>query len=688
VIKESINLGSITAMICEKQQRASLTLVPAGMEKDVYPNKAASIYGMAQLHVRGDGHETPYARGLSMTGSNTAATMRMTACEKTENGVVITLKGAHGLTYMQTLTQAGRAILCCSKVKNDGDQPVTLDQVASFCLAGMTPFEEGLTPDCLVLHRFTSFWSAEGRHQSQTIEELNLETSWSKWAIKNVRIGQGGTLPVRGWFPVMALEDTRRNVTWAVNLGWAGAWNMELFRQKEDLVLTGGLTNFDDGHFRKTLAPGEEMILPEAGMTVVKGGMEEACEALLDVQAAKLNPRNETERTLNPMYNEYCDTWGKPTKDTVRAELEAIKDMGLSYFVIDAGWFGEEKQEWGKCTGDWTVRKAAFPEGLKIISDEIRAAGMIPGLWFEAEVAAIESKILYEHPEMFVKDDGKIIIETDRAFLNLTQEDAQAYLKERIIDFLRDNGFGYIKVDYNNTYGLGFDGFESLGESQRQCVLGTHRFFDAMRKELPELVIENCSSGGHRLEMSMMQRSDMASFSDAHECADIPLIAADLHRLILPRQSQIWSVIRKDDSLRRIIWSQSATLLGRMCVSGPVDKLNAEQMDAVRRGVEFYREAAPIIAEGSTRVYRKDITNYDHAHGWQAAVRCGEKGILVVAHAFENNGGEMTLDNDFQGYRIADVYADAGCGAQLEGGRLTMKVNGDYCGMGILLVKE
>lgn len=462
---------------------------------------------------------------------------------------------------------------------------------------------------------------------------------------------------------------------------------MELFRQKEDLVIAGGLAGFEDGHFRKTLAPGERLELPQAVLTAVHGGMEEACEALLDAHRAALRLTGESEKTLNPMYNEYCDTWGKPTVQTIRNELNAVKGLGLSYFVIDAGWYGKEG-EWGKSTGDWDVRRTSFPEGLRPITEEIRASGMIPGLWFEAEVASDQSHVFHDQPEMFVKENGKTIIETDRAFLNLTREDAQRHLRERIINRLRDDGFGYIKVDYNNTYGLGFDGFESLGEAQRNGVLGTYRFFEEMRRELPELVIENCSSGGHRLELSMMAHSDMASFSDAHECSEIPLIAADLNHLILPRQSQIWAVVRQTDSLQCIVWSLSATLLGRMCLSGPVHLLDAKQMEAVREGVEFYRKAAPIIAEGSTRVYRRDITAYDHAHGWQATVRRGEAGLLVTAHAFEQNGGEYTLPCDMNGYAIDAVYASEGCEALLENGRLQCRVSGNYCGMGILLKKQ
>ena len=113
----------------------------------------------------------------------------------------------------------------------------------------------------------------------------------------------------------------------------------------------------------------------------------------------------------------------------------------------------------------------------------------------------------------------------------------QDYLKKSVIDRLKEDGFGYIKVDYNDTLGIGCDGDGSLGENLRKKVLATQEFFRRMRREIPELVIENCSSGGHRLEPSFMQLASQASFSDAHEIASLPVIAANVQRVIKPQQS-------------------------------------------------------------------------------------------------------------------------------------------------------
>ena len=138
----------------------------------------------------------------------------------------------------------------------------------------------------------------------------------------------------------------------------------------------------------------------------------------------------------------------------------------------------------------------------------------------------------------------------------------------------------------------------------------------------------------------MMSLCDMASFSDAHECVQIPIIAANMHRLIKPSKSQIWAVLRKNDSLRRINYSMINTLLGVMCISGDVYDLSAEQWEVIERAVSFYKKYSPIISRGVSSFYGTEIHSYSDPQGWQAVVRedAVSGRILLVLHTF---GGEL-----------------------------------------------
>ena len=93
------------------------------------------------------------------------------------------------------------------------------------------------------------------------------------------------------------------------------------------------------------------------------------------------------------------------------------------------------------------------------------------------------------------------------------------YLSEKVIGLLRDCGFGYLKIDYNDSIGVGCDGFDSLGEGLRRQVYGTADFFKKIKRELPDLIMELCSSGGHRLVPQMLSLVSQASFSDCFCCS-------------------------------------------------------------------------------------------------------------------------------------------------------------------------
>ena len=200
-----------------------------------------------------------------------------------------------------------------------------------------------------------------------------------------------------------------------------------------------------------------------------------------------------------------------------------------------------------------------------------------------------------------------------------------------IRDRLRTQGFGYVKIDYNENIGVGCDGAESLGEGLRQRVAASQAFFRAMAEAMPELVIENCSSGGHRLEPSMMELVSQASFSDAHECLSIPIIAANLHRVIRPEQSQIWAVLHAKDTPARIHYLLAAACLGRMCLSGDIFALDQDQWSEVQKGIAFYGQAKEIIRDGYTERRECTASSYNQPTGWQGVLRTlGDRALLVV----------------------------------------------------------
>jgi alpha-galactosidase len=621
---------------------------------------AFNVDPLVHLKLVGDSYPGAFAQGRTMRNAPSIDRFKFHSHKKSRrknrHSILTVLKSIGGQRIEHELSwhDGDEAAQIITKFINDSAQPVTLEVLSSFSLGGITPFDPADAPNRLRVHRFRSVWSAEGRLDTQRIEQLHLERSWSGSGLFSERFGQVGSMPVRGWFPFVAVEDTIAGVVWGANLAWAGSWQMEISRQDDQVCISGGLADREFGHWMKTVAPGELFICPPASIACVRGNLDDLCARLTALQNRAADKHPAVERDLPIVFNEWCTTWGDPSHDRLLAIAARLKNSHVKYLVIDAGWYKADNGNWDNGHGDWIPSRKLFPNGLAATAAAIRRQGLIPGLWFEMETVG-EQSTAFSLVDHLLQRDGLPITVRSRRFWNLNDPWSANYLTERVIDLLEDCGFGYLKVDYNETIGIGCDGAESLGAGLARQVEGTHRFFDLLRKRLPKLVIENCSSGGHRLEPSMLARTAMSSFSDAHELREIPIIAANLHRLILPRQSQIWAVLHRADGDRRLRYSLAATFLGRMCLSGEIDRLTEAQWNLVQRAQALYRKAMPIIKHGRSRRFGQMSESWRHPCGWQCVLRVSNDGTkaLAVVHSFA--GSPATIEIPLDGrWRIVD----------------------------------
>ena len=665
----------LAAWWLDEKNHMGMTLIPAEM-KDRVREHRHTLEGLVQIHARGDQLPNGYGNGSTLATTTATDALRFVSQKKDGDTVVTELADETGRTVFHTLKweKGLEALRVSVRFENRTGKPVTLDLISSLNMGGITPFAEDDAPGTLLLHRARSAWSAEGRLLTESIEEAMLERSWTGHALRIAKFGQVGSMPVRGWFPFAAVEDTANNVTWAMQIACPSSWQMEIRRKDDRLNMMASLPDEDFGQWAKTVAPGESFETPEAYVTVGHGGVDRVSQRLLTVHRANM-PRPEAE--LPVLFNEYCTTWGDPSHENLVKIADRLQGHGIDFLVIDAGWYRREGAGWSDCGGDWIPEeKSMFPEGLKATADMIRAHGMIPGLWFEPETCARDSDI-FRKEELLLTRRGTVIDTDNRRFLDLRKEEVQKYLDERVTGLLKRCGFGYTKIDYNDCIGTGCDDPDSLGEGLRQNMQGTLDFFRSMRESIPDLWIENCSSGGHRLEPSLMGATDMASFSDAHECPEIPIIAAQLHRLILPGQSQIWAVLRAKDSLRRINYSLVNTFLGVMCLSGDVVDLSAEQWAKVDEGICFFKAVRGIIRDGISAFHGEVSRSWRHPEGWQAVCRTAGGETLAVIHTFGGKfPGQVSLP--VSGSRILRVMDSEENRITMENGILTVELKAPF----------
>lgn len=645
----------------EKKQ-VGLMLLPAKLPLETLYEKKEAVDSLVQVKFTGDIYNEAYALGNSMR--NGESVRRLALKEQRVTGAngkaiietVMEAPGKYEVAHTLSWRQGDPYVRMFCTLKNTGDDTLTMEMFESFSLGNLSPYQAGDGHEQLFVYRARSVWSQEGRMERIAVEDLQLEPAWGPHAVRCEKFGQAGSMPVNKFFPFAAVEDAENHVFWGAQIAHHASWQMELYRKDEGLALSGGLADRDFGHWMKTLAAGESFRTPEAVVSAAHtDSLDVFTERLTRAALEGFERAPEPEQQLPVLFNEYCTTWGNPSHENIKKILRCIKGKGFRYFVIDCGWYKEEGIPWDISMGDYEVSEELFPEGIDKTTQAIRDAGMVPGIWFEIETTGRAAKA-YQMEKHLLHKDGAVLTSYFRRFWDMRDPWVQEYLTEKVIGTLKKYGFGYMKIDYNETIGTGCDGAESLGEGLRQNMEASAEFIEKVKREVPGIVLENCSSGGHRLEPGLMSRMSMASFSDAHECPEIPVIAANLHRLIHPAQSQIWAVIRQEDTIKRIVYSVTNTFLGRMCISGDVTELSAEQWRAIDEGIAFYHKIAHVIKTGISFRFGPKIRSARHPKGWQGIVRLGKGGdAYVTLHTF---GGEYP--------EVIEVPLPEGCSERIE----------------------
>lgn len=638
-----------------------LQIIPADMENQIVYNDNCAVEPLVQLKILGDAFAGSFGNGITMRDSATITRQRWMeqSVEPFGKGQRIITRLMHGDLETKHIIEYNpqiQALKAYVSVCNTGNEEITLELLESISLGMLTPFGSGMHKENLAVYQMQSRWANEGVLRRHLAEELLLVPSTLYEEVFTQKFGHIGNKPTNGYIPFAAVEDIQRGVMWGIQLECAHSWQIEFSRKDNGLSMSGGLVDADFGSWMKTLKPGDEYSTPIAWFTVCKGDIDDVCARLVSAQKPAMDNLPEGENELPVIFNEWCTSWGSPDAAQMDKLSRRLQGWPVRYLVMDAGWYKNAAHEWHEKTGDWIPSDEKYPEGFKAVCDMIRARGFIPGMWFEIETCGVLSDA-YLLDDMHLHRHGKPLISGARKFWDFRDDRVWEYMCKRVIGLMKESGIGYIKVDSNESIGAGCDGADSLGEGLRQQIDRVEEFFREMRRQIPDLVIENCSSGGHRLVGNFMGVSSVASFSDAFESDDIPIIAANLQRIILPQQSEVWCIVRAKDDAQRLHYKLASGFLGRIGMSGDVYDLDEAQCAIVRDALDKYKLAVPVIRDGFSRRYGDPVSNYRDPDGWQGMVRESNdhQQKLAVVHRFHQGTSEIRLPVG-EGWKIAWTF--------------------------------
>jgi len=320
-----------------------------------------------------------------------------------------------------------------------------------------------------------------------------------------------------GTLPFMNLQ--RDGCGMVLAIGWSGQWAVWLERTAESLRIAAGMEQT-----RLRLRPGEKMRTPRILLLPWDGTDPERGNNLLRrLLMEHYLPRLDGELVMPPTaqcLQAYFYLTGRASAAYEMTALPKAAQLGVEAYWIDACWYGEEG-EWWEQVGSWVVNRQRFPDGLRPISDAAHDAGMKFVLWFEPERVRRGSKLHREHPEWLLSREG----DPANLLFNLGLPEARAYLTNLISDAIAEHGVDIYRQDFNFDplpYWQAADAPDRVGMTEIHHIEGFYAFWDELRQRHPRLWIDNCASGGRRIDLETCSRSLPLWPSDFPDVVGLP----------------------------------------------------------------------------------------------------------------------------------------------------------------------
>jgi len=311
-------------------------------------------------------------------------------------------------------------------------------------------------------------------------------------------------------FPFFTVESPDHTGIIAA-IGWSGNWFADIRQaNSKALNLKAGMANL-----KLFLYSGETIRTPGICMLFWQNedriaGQNQFRRFLLAHHSRKIDDKF-AEYPVSGGFN-----WGDPypcneysclTEDYACALINRYKQFGITpeVFWLDAGWY-TGCGEWSVNTGNWTVEESRFPNRLKPLSDAAHKVGAKFMVWFEPERVHANTKFAREHPQWMLREPGN----KDNYLFNLGNAGARKWFLEYFGDFIEKNGIDHYRQDFNirpAPFWAANDEPGRTGMTEIRYIEGLYAYWDYLLDRFPNLLIDNCASGGRRLDLETVSRS-------------------------------------------------------------------------------------------------------------------------------------------------------------------------------------
>lgn len=530
-----------------------------------------------------------------------------------------------------------------STVTNEGTAPVHLTAVS---LASATL--DGIAPEDADVIVGRSGWMSEGRWRREPLARdlPDVGTGLHGQSSRDCfRLASESGWSSSRWAPVGFVEAPGgRCVGWQIEHN--GAWTIELSRRTDALALVAyGPTDLQH-HWLKRLAPGDRFETPAAAIVWSGRGWQTAVRELTGYRRA-LRTASGNARPVAPIvFNDYLNTvMANPSTAKLRPLIGAAASAGAEVFCIDAGWFDDDpSRDWWDSVGAWQPSTTRFEGGIDGILGEIRDHGLIPGLWIEPLAVGLNSPTLDRLGPAVMRRAGVPIVEQSRHRLDMRHPLAQEFLDE-VVDRMVGYGIGYLKIDDNFSAGSGPDAdAASPGDGLLEHQRAWAGWLARLGHRHPDLIVENCASGGMTTDYGLLAHTQLQSTSDQQDMAKYPTIAAAAPMVVLPEQAGNWGVPASDMTLGEVTSTLATSLSGSLYLSGKLHELSEEQARLVSAATALARQERDRLPH-RLPVWPLGLPGWTDE--WVALILAdadpNQGGLLFVWHRAQSTSGDSTV---------------------------------------------
>lgn len=498
-------------------------------------------------------------------------------------------------------------------LRNDGEHPLTVTRMDPLALAAGSAWRS---------HAFHSAWGDEFRplhgHAGHhlVLESRSGRSSHGMIPWLGLERGGAGTGPGDG--------ETPAAIT--VAPAYSGNWHIHAMAGGH---ITAGISPWQ---FSVDLAPGESVTAPSVVLTIAPS-LDAASLALQRAVAADWLPRTPFTDALPVEWNHWWPYEDQEVDETVIAENARVAaQIGIEVATVDAGWFGAADvcSYWQEQRGDWSsVNTARFPSGLEALGQSIRDAGVLPGMWIEAEAVGANSLLRAANPEAMAhsmegrRADPSYRLQTesldpaDPTFLGyvcLGSTAGRAHVLESMSTLISTTGARWIKLDFNIDPDAGCtrtDHGHGAGDGLLRHYEGLYAVLDQVRERHPDIMLESCSSGGLRIDLGLARHVHGFFLSDPDYTEHHLEVLWGVRHLLPPVGilHWSWSQWRGDYPPSDLDWANlssddfdttlRAAMLHRFGVSLRLPELRPDLLERLRVHVElFQRELASFVRDG------------------------------------------------------------------------------------------